>query len=165
MPSAAKLHQRESTCSVSKAKDVIFLKAFVESDMTAVETIRAKLKRYPQLRYEQTPDSITIFSESNEGFQVSLFQDGSRFVVAFDGWHEHFESESEALNCFVFGLSEECRVRVTSRGSFDYRWTVQYLLNGSWHDDSETGLLLFPFWRRRHERYLQNRVIPTAASR
>ena len=130
--------------------------------MTAVEQLRAKLERYPQLHYERTPHSITVFSESEGAFRVSLLEEAGSFLVAFDGWHEHFKSESEALKCFAFGLSEECRLRVTSRGSFDYRWTVQYSLNGSWHDDSETGLLLFPFWRRRHERYLQNRVIPSA---
>jgi hypothetical protein len=127
--------------------------------MSAIENIRAKLKRYPHLHYKRTSNSITVFPEPPEGFSVSSHEEGRRFVVGFGGWHEHFESESEALNCFAFGLSGQCRLRVTSRGVFEYRWTVQHLINGVWCDDSETGLLFFPFWRRRTERFYQNHVI------
>ena len=130
--------------------------------MSAIETIRAKLQRYPQLQYEHTPTSITIAPEASDGFAVSLHADGTSFVVGFGGWHEHFDSEAEALNCFAFGLSEECRLRVTSGGSFDYRWTVQRLVDGSWCDEYQTGLLIFPFWRQRSERFHQNRIIRNA---
>ncbi|MGD9649060.1 MAG: hypothetical protein AB7U73_25340 [Pirellulales bacterium] len=130
--------------------------------MNAIEQIRIKLQKFPHLHYEETPDSITVFAESDEGFQVQLQMNAGEYTVAFEGWHEHFDSETEALCCFAFGLSEECRLRVTSRGMFDYRWTVQCLRNGVWQDDSETGLVLFPFWRRRRERYLQNRILPGA---
>lgn len=130
--------------------------------MSAIETIRAKLQSYPQLQYEHTSSSITVSPESSDGFPVSLHQEGTSFVVGFGGWHEHFDSESEALNCFSFGLSDQCRLRVTSRGGTDYRWTVQHLVDGSWCDDSQTGLLLFPFWRQRSERFHQNRIIRNA---
>ena len=130
--------------------------------MSAIETIRAKLQSYPQLQYEHTSSSITVSPESPDGFPVSFYVEGARFVVGFGGWHEHFDSESEALNCFAFGLSDQCRLRVTTRGSTDCRWTVQHLVGGSWCDESETGLLLFPFWRHRSERFHQNRIIRNA---
>lgn len=130
--------------------------------MPPIETIRAKLQRYPHLIYEQKENSITVAPDSPDGFPVSLQEDGGCFVVGFGGWHEHFDSESEALNCFVFGLSDQCRLRVASRGSVDYRWTVQHLVNGRWCDESETGLLFFPFWRRRRERFHQNRIVRDA---
>ena len=94
------------------------------------------------------------------GFPVRLDERGSSYTVSFAGWHEEFDSQAEALSCFAFGLSEACRLRVLSRGSFDYRWIVQHFKDGDWHDDSETGLLVFPFWLRPQERYLQNHVTP-----
>ena len=129
--------------------------------MSAIETIRAKLQSYPNLHYEHTASSITVSPESPDGFSVSFYDEGARFVVSFGGWHEHFDSESEALNCFAFGLSDQCRLRVESRGSTDYRWSVQHLVDGSWCDESQTGLLFFPFWRHRSERFHQNRIIHT----
>jgi hypothetical protein len=130
--------------------------------MSAIEIIRVKLQSYPQLRYESTRSSITVSPESSDGFSVSFCQEGTGFVVGYGGWHEHFDSETEALNCFAFGLSDQCRLRVTSRGSTDYRWTVQHLVDGNWCDESQTGIFLFPFWRRRSERFHQNRIIRNA---
>ena len=124
--------------------------------MPAIAAIREKLQRYPQLRYDDTAHSITVHPSTPDGFPVSLYVRGDRYTVHFAGWHEEFDSESEALNCFAFGLSEQCRLRVSSRGSCDYRWTVQHCRDGAWRDDSEAGLILFPFWLRRSERYLQN---------
>jgi hypothetical protein len=126
--------------------------------MPAIEAIRQKLQRHPELRYDAAPGSITIPPATPDGFPVSLHEQGDRYTVYFAGWHEEFSSEAEALDCFVFGLSEQCRLRVLSRGSFDYRWTVEHCRDGAWHADSQTGLFLFPFWRRRRERYLQNHV-------
>jgi hypothetical protein len=127
---------------------------------SAIEAIREKLQRYPQLRADETGTSITVRQQQSEGFPVRLDEQRGGYTVSFAGWHEEFDSESEALNCFAFGLSESCRLRVLSRGSFDYHWTVQHFRDGAWHDDSDTGLLVFPFWLRRHERYLQNHVAP-----
>jgi hypothetical protein len=127
---------------------------------SAIEAIREKLRRYPQVRADETANSITVHPESRDGFPVRLDQHSRGYTVSFAGWHEEFESEAEALNCFAFGLSEACRLRVFSRGSFDYRWIAQHFKDGAWHSDTETGLLVFPFWLRRHERYLQNHVTP-----
>ena len=128
--------------------------------LSAIEAIREKLRRYPHVRAEDTGSSITVPPQSPDGFPVRLDQHSHGFTVSFLGWHEEFDSQDEALACFAFGLSEACRLRVFSRGSFDYRWIVQYWKDGSWHDDWETGLLVFPFWLRRHERYLHNHVTP-----
>ena len=81
------------------------------------------------------------------------------YTVAFDGWHEEFSDEPTALDCFFFGLSERCRLKVFQRGSVVYKWVVQHWTARGWVTDSETGLILFPFWRRRKELYLPNPVI------
>ena len=130
--------------------------------MSAIETILDKLRSYPQLLHEQTANSITVSPETPDGFPVRFCQEGTTFVVGFGGWHERFDSVSEALDCFAFGLSDWCRLRVSRRGGIDYRWTVQHLVDGSWRDDSWTGLLLFPFWRPRGERFHQNQIIQNA---
>ncbi len=127
--------------------------------LTAVEAILRRLREYPELCTDQTPDSVSVHPVSPTGFTVSLYQHSSGYSVSFEGWHEEFQTEEDALNCFAFGLSDECRLRVLSRGGFDYRWILQFLEDGEWHDESETGLLLFPFWRRREERILQNHSI------
>jgi hypothetical protein len=80
--------------------------------------------------------------------------------VYFAGWHEHFESKADALNCFAFGLSAACRLCVVYRGSTPTKWIVESRKDGSWIQKSETGLLLFPFWRARRIAYLQNRLLP-----
>lgn len=37
--------------------------------------------------------------------------------MSFEGWHEAFEQEEEALECVAFGLSAACRLRVDYRGN------------------------------------------------
>ncbi|MFP5492872.1 MAG: hypothetical protein ACLGG0_15320, partial [Bacteriovoracia bacterium] len=79
-----------------------------------------------------------------------------------DGWHESFEEADEALSCFLFGLSEDCRLKITSRGNSRHKWEVQFLKSENWETDSETGLLLFPFWKKARVSYLQNKLIKSS---
>ena len=84
------------------------------------------------------------------------------YVVSFEGWHERFTVEEEALDCFSFGLSESCRLRVTYRGESPVSWAVQSLEHGTWVVDSTTALIFTPFWRRRTVVYRQNELLPRA---
>jgi hypothetical protein len=126
--------------------------------MNVIESIRQKLQRYPEMRFDETPASMTVHPLTPYGFPVGLYKHGNGFTVNFAGWHEEFASETEAIKCFEFGLSEQCRLRVFSRGAFDYRWIVEHLRDGAWQADTETGLLFFPFWLRRKARVLQNHL-------
>ena len=127
--------------------------------MDAIEQIKERLRKYPNVRYEVGAYSISVLPTSNDGFTVGLEVIQSRYTVSFNGWHEDFQEEEEALDCFAFGLSEECRLKECRRGSFAYRWTVESRQNGKWVADSETGLFLFPFWTKKDIRYLQNNLI------
>ena len=89
--------------------------------MRTFEQIAERLNRYPRLTYHVTDRMIAVDAPTANGFAVSLTKGLDDWVVAFDGWHEHFKSEEEALNCFVFGLSGRCRLQVRYRGSFPYR--------------------------------------------
>lgn len=79
--------------------------------MTAIETIKEKLKKYPHITFEETENYISVLPTSDKGFTVSLEISRDVFKVFYNGWHEDFEDEKDALNCFAFGLSNECRLK------------------------------------------------------
>jgi hypothetical protein len=128
--------------------------------MNIIDEIKEKLQRYPHIDYEVTRDWITVLPASENGFEVSLYV-GERedFVVYYNGWHEDFDTREEALECFAFGLSSECRLKETSRSGSAYRWTMEFLRDGTWQDGGTTSLLFFPCWSRKQETYLQNNLV------
>jgi hypothetical protein len=127
--------------------------------MNPIDEIKTKLRDYPDVKYESSDSSITVLSSSDNGFNVTLDIASGNYTVSFNGWHENFADASEALDCFAFGLSDECRLKEHRRGRFAYRWTVESKQNGQWVADTETGLFIFPFWRRADVVYLQNNLI------
>jgi hypothetical protein len=91
---------------------------FSREVMDAIEQIKERLRKYPDVRYEVGASSISVLPTSNDGFTVGLDISQSRYTVSFNGWQEDFQEEEEALDCFAFGLSEECRLKECRRGSF-----------------------------------------------
>lgn len=129
--------------------------------MNALNEIRQRLKKYPDLRYTDSDSSIVIEAPSPTGFSVSFNQSNNRSTVSFDGWHETFDSEREALNCFAFGFSDQCRLKVHLRGTFAHKWTLEHRTDEGWTEDSTVGLLVFPFWGSPSIVYLQNSIVST----
>jgi hypothetical protein len=127
--------------------------------MGAIERTEERLQLHADLHYEVVARTITVQPSTANGFAVALTEGSGEWIVAFDGWHEHFEFEDEALRCFGFGLSDLCRLRIDYRGAAPYRWTLQAKTDGIWREDSTTGLLWFPFWRRWRVEYRQNDVV------
>jgi hypothetical protein len=125
----------------------------------AIAAIKEKLQRHPELRFEQDTDFIKILPRDSQGFAVGLRELGGTITVYFEGWHEDFETVEEALDCFTMGLSDCARLRVLSRGGVDYNWRLEAWEDAAWVPYSTTGLLFFPFWRRKVARHLQNQVI------
>lgn len=132
--------------------------------MSAIDRIRVRLAAYPRISYRVEGRTITIDPANPEGFSVWLTEDGDEIVVGFEGWHEHFASEEDALNCFAFGMGDQCRLRIDFRGDFPYRWTAEARAEAGWQADSTTGVLLAPFWRPKRTTYYQNQLIPTAGA-
>jgi hypothetical protein len=132
--------------------------------MNPIAEICGRLAKHPEVRSVMGPDSITVLPTDDTGFPVTFLDAGSEFIVSFSGWHEHFSDAHEALSCFGFGLSEDCRLKVYKRGNFEYRWIVESRSDGTWVEDSTTGLILFPFWRRAKVEHLQNRLLPTGST-
>jgi hypothetical protein len=128
--------------------------------MTAIEKIENKLRKYPSAQYSLACDTITVEAADDDGFSVWLTEKKPGYTVGYDGWHDEFEDEEDALNAFAFGLSDDCRLKVVRRGSSDCAWTVEGKNeNGNWIGDSTTGLLITPFWRKKTITYRQNRLI------
>ena len=126
--------------------------------MNAIDKIKARLSSHGGVRYTAGSDRIVVHPVDGNGFTVALRIAGTAVTVSFDGWHEEFETEKEALDCFAFGLSSKCRLAVVFRGKTPTRWTVEALEDGRWRQESETAMLFQPFWRRKRLEYRQNRL-------
>src|SRR5689334_9309193 len=100
--------------------------------MDAIEQITANLRKYPDTKYESGADFIRVFPNSKNGFKVELTTFKSNYTVHFNGWHENFKDEQEALNCFTFGLSAQCRLKEYRRWNIAYKWTVEYKETDKW---------------------------------
>jgi hypothetical protein len=130
--------------------------------MGCIAKIVNRLRDHPELSFRVERDTITVLPKDANGFEVWLQEANGSYVVGFDGWHEPFQTEEEALNCFAFGLSGSCRLKVVSRGAFAHRWTVESKTDTGWQEDSTTGLLIFPFWRRPRIVYRTNALLQKA---
>src|SRR5688572_10118904 len=113
--------------------------------MSLIDDIKARLSKYPNARYESSGSSISVFPSSENGFTVELTVNHVSYTVSFEGWHEDFDDEEEALNCFVFGLSDECRLKECRRGGFAYKWTVESRQDGNGWRMGRLDSSCFPF--------------------
>jgi hypothetical protein len=125
--------------------------------MNPINVIRKQLHDHPGVTLEEDHKFICVKPRNDQGFNVSLQDEGMHFTVTYgEGWHDHFNSAQDALNCFYFGLSNNCRLKTVLAGDFPYKWTVEYNEGNEWLEDSSTNLIFFPFWRTRHHIYQQN---------
>ena len=128
--------------------------------MTAIEKIENNLRKYPSARYTSADGMITVEPATSAGFSVWLTEKNPGYTVGYDGWHDEFDDEEDALAAFAFGLSEDCRLKVVKRGESNCAWIVEGKDDdGQWRGDSTTGLLLIPFWRKKTITYRQNHLI------
>ena len=71
--------------------------------MDALEVLKTKLLKYPDLPNEQNEKSLSIMPEG--GFTVSFHENETGYTVGYEGWHEDFSNADEALDCFAFEKS------------------------------------------------------------
>jgi hypothetical protein len=120
------------------------------SDMnTTIQKVIDKLRKYPDIKFTNTDDLITVDPQNDRGFAVTLDVGGQELVVWADSWHEHFAfgEEDNALNCFAFLLSDACRISVKYRGEEPVSWTLESFKDGEWISDSTIGVFNFKFWQ------------------
>ena len=137
--------------------------------MKAIEEIKNRLQRYPQAKFEIQGNRITILSMDENGFSVSLVDNSPDYTVFFDAWHDEYTDVEKALNAFAFGLSNDCRLKITYRGRSALVWTVEERdENGGWFPCqwigcNEMGLMVLPpFWLKKRYVYLQNTLLKSA---
>jgi hypothetical protein len=124
------------------------------------DDIVEKLKKYPKARYGVGKNQLGVLPNMPNGFIATIrLVTANNFEVWLDGWHDHFETYKEARECLAFALSNRCRLKRYRKGSFSFRWTLEYFVNGQWKEESTTGLLLFPIWRPTTTDYLQNEAL------
>lgn len=126
--------------------------------MDTFEKIKTKTAKYPGLLCKVEGNTLSISPKTATGFTVRITVNDPGFTVSYDGWHEEFEHEDDALNCFAFGLSDACRLKVVKRGKTDCIWIVESKNGTEWQEDSRTGLVFFPFWKKKSVEYRQNTV-------
>lgn len=124
--------------------------------MDPIQRLQERLARYPALRFRTTAVSVHVEAPHEDGFSVSFHSSSPGYVVSYDGWHERFDSADQALECFAFAYSGQCRLAITYRGRVAVKWVREHLSDGDWRADSEVGLLLVPFWLRPRVVHRQN---------
>jgi hypothetical protein len=129
--------------------------------MSAIEQIK-ELVKYLTLDCKIEDNTISVEPGTALGFTVWLTEETSGYTVGFDGWHEIFDCEEEALKCFAFGLSDVCRLKVIKRGSRVCSWTMESREGEEWVKDSVTGLFFVQFWKKKRIEYLSNSVIKSS---
>jgi hypothetical protein len=134
--------------------------------MNAIEEIQNRLQKYPQAQAVIEGSRVTILPQDENGFTVSLLDNAPGYTVSFDAWHEEYEDVEKALDAFAFGLSDDCRLKVSYRGNLAHAWTVEEIdEGGQWVQCEWIGLnevaLLIPtvFWLKKRCVYLQNSLI------
>ena len=114
--------------------------------------------------FDATEHTITVPAVSDEGFPVRLRMVHDReFVVWYDRWQHTFDRAEDALDCFEFGLSDSCRLKITLRGDEPVVWHVEKREYGMWvpgqHPRKRRSLA---FWRPARIVYRQNHVFRRA---
>lgn len=130
------------------------------------DRIQAILNNYPSITYKYESDTIEIPNQTENGFSIFCYinpDDNSEYTLQYDNWHEHFSTETEEerlLWWFLFGLTDKCQLQVKYAGTFEYLWSVYEFQNNKWNHCFSTGLIFFPFWKKRTVKIFQNNLIP-----
>jgi hypothetical protein len=127
--------------------------------MNVISKVKERLQKYPEIRFQEDENSISVLPTLDNGFTVTLIIGYDDIKVFYNGWHEDFEDEEVALNCFALGLSGRCRLIEFRRENEPYKWTLEYLEKGNWIEDSTISLFNFSFWQNETTHYLQNDLI------
>ena len=121
------------------------------------EGLLQKLNDCGQVRYEAGAYFIRTLAITPEGFPVKIeWIWDTHFVVFLDGWHQDFDSYEQAVRCFTLAATGHYRLKTASKGSFHFRWTLEYWDGSGWVEDSTITDLFYPFWKPTTTNYLRN---------
>ena len=126
---------------------------------SVIERAVGALRQREGVRFDATPEEVSVPPASPDGFTVSLRAAGHRlFEVRCDGWRETFSRAEDAYDCFAFALSDRCRLRVTYRGRRAVAWQIEKYEYGLWTPGPIVRRRLLPLWRPARTIHLQNHL-------
>ena len=112
---------------------------------------------------EATEAAVVVPASDADGFTAMLRVHGEHaFEVTCEGWSERFSRAEDAYDCFLFVLSDGCRLRVTLRGATPVGWQLERREYGFWVPGHAVKRRLVPIWRRALTVHRQNRVFQSS---
>jgi len=108
-----------------------------------IDRILQRLARRPDVSFHRDGDLLRVLPKDEQGFEVVLAGTDAGWTVSFDGWHQSFTTEEQAIECVAFGMSDACRLRTWHRDGQTMRWTVEARIEDEWVEGRTTGLLFF----------------------
>lgn len=129
--------------------------------LTSIDEIKARLLPHPDVQYVSSTDTLRMKPSQPGGFAIYIRRNAtSGWDVTFgEGLQCHFDEGAAAAEFFLFGLSDQCRLREIWRGSVVHRAYAERRKGDGWEVVQETVRLLYPFWRRRSEYIFQNTLL------
>ena len=146
--------------------------------LNTIEKAEAIVRNYPQLSYQVGDFKIRVEAPTENGFSVELIVKSEDFEVIYAVGHARFPlyfdihpsddytieaikllQEASALQHFVLGLSDQCRLKLVSYGGSKPWEFIQERSGENWKTTGRAGPLLFPFWKKKRTSYFQNGVI------
>ena len=126
---------------------------------SVIDRAATALTRLGGVPFTSSDVELSVPSMTDDGFEVSLNVAGPRrFLVRYDNWHQVFDRAEDAYDCFEYGLSDSCRLRVTYRGTTPVECCIERRQYGLWVPGRAIARRLSPFWRSRRIVHRQNRV-------
>jgi hypothetical protein len=114
--------------------------------------------------FDAVANGITVRASNAAGFDVSLRVVGPRkFIVSYEGWFQTFGRAEDAYDCFEYGLSDSCRLRITFRGVTQVAWQIEKRDYGVWMPGRVVRRRFVPFWKRARIEQRQNSVFRSAS--
>ncbi len=129
--------------------------------MKPIDEIRTRLLQHPDVQYVASTDTLRMEPAQADGFAMYIRRNAtSGWDVSFgEGLQCHFEDAVTAAEFFLFGLSDQCRLREIRRGSVVHRAYAERRQGDGWEVVQETTRLLYPFWRFPSERIFRNSLL------
>lgn len=124
--------------------------------MNVLQLAEDHVRNHPSLRYQRRPLSLQVDAPNPNGFPVTLEVTKEGFLVRLGGWHEQFDEERDAFECFQFAFSPHCRLRVASRSGVDCEWTLEFRDSDGWRPDKTVEKKTLKIWKQKETRYLHN---------
>jgi hypothetical protein len=130
---------------------------------SVIDRAARRLEAIGGVDYTATPSTIAVRPSDSDGFAVTLAMEHARaFVVTYEQWRHTFDRAEDAYDCFEFGLSDSCRLRVTYRGDDAIAWHVEKREYGIWAPSSHTTTRwTWKFWKPRRIVHRQNKLFST----